>query len=285
MSNIPTPAQMLQMVKEIADLIRTRAHEAFTAEEKVDHSLVTALDQEANDLVAKWCRQFSDVRFIGEEGADPEVPSSINHVIYLDPLDGTSTFLAGKTEVAVAMTLMQRIDRAAWLPEACIIAEPMVGRVWTAAHGEGVFLHREGTAPNKLPFLPAAEPARYNVSAITWTGVPYHLDAVQQALITGEEFIEHGSGCAAINGPLIAWGRMHGFLFGGSSAVEAAAITLMVQRVGGVVTDLFGRPLSAFKLIYTGEAPRPDFLLPRGIIAARSPTLAKKLANIVRSCN
>jgi len=280
--DIPTPNQMLGEVEIISEQIRSHARGPVTVNQKADRSLVTNVDRVANQTVAEWATGFA-VDFIGEEGANTLTNS--DYCLYLDPLDGTSTFVAGKAEVAVALTLMERVGGGAWRPVQCIVAEPMTRYTWAAARGHGV--HMKGpddTTMRRVETVLRNTPP-YHVTAITWTDAPYHLELAHLELIRHQDLIEHGSGNTAVNGALIASGWMHGLLFAGGSAVEAAAISLLVSEAGGGVTDLTGGPLELFRLATDERSGTPDFVLERGIIAASSPALAKLLLGIVQRYN
>lgn len=282
MKRIPSPSQLLEVTEVICEQIRTNARGPVTVNQKPDRSLVTNVDITANETVATWAKQFADIDFIGEEGANDL--TNATDIIYIDPLDGTSTFVAGKAEVAVALTHMQRAGDD-WEPRQCVIAEPLTGYIWAAAKGGGVHLKGpRDSAMRRIEAIMQTEPP-YNVTAVTWTGVPFHLDAVQMALVQHQDLTEHGSGNTAINGALIASGWMHGLLFAGGSAVESAAISLMVSEAGGVVTDLIGNPLHSFALGVDSRSGKPDFLLENGIIAASSTQLSALLCNIVAEHN
>lgn len=280
--NIPTVNQMLEVVEILCEQIRASARGPVTVDRKLDRSLVTDVDLVANETVAEWAKGFA-VDFIGEEGANDLTDAE--YCLYLDPLDGTSSFVAGKAEVAVVLTLMERVVGGAWRPVQCIIAEPLTWTTWAAMRGGGVYMKDPcDTTMRRIEVTLQSAPP-YHVTAITWTGVPYHLDAVQLELIQHEQLIEHGSGNTAINGALIASGWMHGLLFAGSSAVESAAISLMVSEAGGVVTDLTGGPIGLFRLGNDERSGKPDFILERGIIAASSPELATLLLRLVQQHN
>jgi fructose-1,6-bisphosphatase/inositol monophosphatase family enzyme len=274
---------MLEVVEILCEQIRANARGPVTVTQKPDRSLVTNVDLVANQTVAEWAKQFTDCDFIGEEGFNALTGAS--HCLYLDPLDGTSTFIAGKAEVAVALTLMERVSGGAWRPVACIIAEPLTWTVWAATRGGGVHMKGPKDATMRRIEVALKDTPPYNVTAITWTGVPYHLDAVLLDLIRHDDIIEHGGGNTAITGALIAGGWMQGMLFAGGSAVESTAISLMVSEAGGVVTDLTGGPIELFRLGTDARSGKPDFILERGIIAASCPALADLLLGLVRTHN
>lgn len=277
---IPSINHMVKAVTEVGHIIQQQTLQGFGVETKYDDSLVTSIDKTDNEYLRRWSEPFA-VDFFGEEG-NGEL-SGHDHIIYVDPLDGTSTFIAGKAEVSVVMTLMRKTDQG-WIPVAAIIHEPMTGRCWHAQTGAGVYF--TPTSPNGFTRLSPLKtnPEKAHVSVITWRDVPFNLGLVRNQVEVHPRLHHHGSGNTSINGGLIASGRMHASLYGGHSAVETAAMTLMVTEAGGVACDLFGNDLVEFE-IGTDPAGKLDFLLPQGAIMACDAELAGMLVDIVCTAN
>jgi len=274
---LPELAQMRAAATEIADIIRLSNQDGYEVETKADQSLVTSIDKMANEMLRKWSEQFA-VDFIGEEGNDEIIGH--DHIIYVDPLDGTSTYIAGKAEVSVVITLMKKTDYG-WIPQAAVIHEALTGRSWSTWASSGV--HYSDHPAQKTRRLPRISPVsgKAHVSVITWRDVPFNLGEIRNRIEIYPNMHHHGCGNTSINGGLIASGRMHASLYGGPSAVETAAMTLMVKEAGGVATNLFGNPLSGFelKLDSTGKL---DFALTHGAIMASDQALANTLTEIVQ---
>lgn len=274
---IPTIDQMRNAVWQAGSLIRQGTSARFFTQTKPDQSLVTTIDTAANEQLRVWSERFS-VDFIGEEGNGAMIGH--DHIIYVDPLDGTSTFVAGKAEVAVVMTLMQR-SGTHWVPIATVLHEPLTYRTWWAEADFGTsFQHGSGEFFRKLPRLPT-ETGLAHVSVVTWRGVPHSLGMVRNVIETYDDYCHHGSGNTSINGGLIASGSMHASIFGGMSAVETVAMQLLVQGVGGVATNLWGKPLSGYELV-EDTAGKLDFLLPDGAILASNQPLVNSLTAIIQ---
>lgn len=245
-------------------------------ERKPDGSLVTPVDKRANAIAMEWARGY-DIGFIGEEGSDPTITK--DYVLYVDPLDGTSTYIAGKPEFTVVITLMKRTG-AHWKAECCIIAEPVSGRKYYSDGSSGVLVSTpDDPTPRRMRSLQSHD-SPFHVSVITWRDVPFRLGAVRNTVETHRHLHHHGCGSTGINGPLIASGGMHGVVYGGPFATEATAVSLMVRAAGGVATDIDGKILSLFELKdFDG---RLDFALPRGMIAASSMGLSELLRDLVK---
>jgi fructose-1,6-bisphosphatase/inositol monophosphatase family enzyme len=119
------------------------------------------------------------------------------------------------------------------------------------------------------------------VSVITRGNSPLKLGQVQASLENHPNICHHGGDNISITGGLIASGWMHGSIFGGSSAVETAAMQLIVTEAGGIASDFSGNPLQGYEL-KPDLSGKLDFYLPHGAIMASDMALAEQLAQIVQ---
>lgn len=276
LKNIPTVGQLCQLADLLTKQVVASFRTNLNIETKADASLVTSVDKQANATAQEWAKKF-DIGFVGEEGSDAKVHQ--NYALYIDPLDGTSTYAAGKAEVSIVITLMRCIG-GSWVPEICVIAEPMTGWIYFATKNGGVFQQGPNDAKPRPMEKISHHESPFNVSVVTWRNVPFRLDRVQNVVKTHHLMHHRSSGNTGINGPLIASGYMHGLVYAGRCATESAAISLMVKQAGGTVLDLTGQSISSFELEEVDG--KLDFTLPRGLIAASSPEVAALLVDIVR---
>lgn len=111
------------------------------AECKADATLVTAVDRENEEFLAKsLVRLLPGSRFAGEEGgirSGPEQPGHVptaEDVWVCDPIDGTTNYVMGLPHWCVAIGLL-RNGRA----ELGAVYAPVLDRLYTAARGQGVW--------------------------------------------------------------------------------------------------------------------------------------------------
>ena len=111
--------------------------------EKGPGDLVTIADQECERVLSERLRVFRDIPVVGEEAAaaDPsllDLVASAPAVWVVDPIDGTSNFVAGNTNFVVMVALVEHgATTAAW------VWHPETDAMLTAERGQGVSLNGE----------------------------------------------------------------------------------------------------------------------------------------------
>ncbi|NKY60920.1 inositol monophosphatase family protein [Nocardia flavorosea] len=98
-------AQILVDAAEIAIRPRFRRLDSSQIQEKAPSDLVTVADREAEQLISRGLLKVLDIPVVGEESAaeDPSCLSALSaqSCWVVDPIDGTSNFVAGRREYAV----------------------------------------------------------------------------------------------------------------------------------------------------------------------------------------
>ncbi len=246
---------------------------------KTDNTPVTDIDLAVHQKLLDWTSTLTQVGYIGEEG--DLFHRNFPYALYVDPLDGTAAYLRGLAATTVAVSLMKRRSDTRWEPIMSVIHDPITRWTWAATkNGEGFVQQVRGSENLYSPQQVVPRPSAWRVTAVAWRGAPCKLEAIRVALLA-EPGMEHQSfGATAIGGGLIASGLTDAILFGGRSAVETAAMSLIVQSAGGVATDLSGTPLGSYELVEHGG--KFDFLLPHGSIRSSSQTLTDRLVEIVK---
>ncbi len=88
----------------------------------------------------------------------------------------------------------------------------------------------------------------------------------QKRILEDSFFLDQQMGAFAIGGGLIASGLLHTTAISDGSAVEAAAMSLIVREAGGVAVDLHGKEILTFA--FGEHKNKSDFLLPHGAVFA-----------------
>jgi histidinol-phosphatase len=214
--------ELIDLAAEIA-LPRFRDRE-FTVAIKPDGSPVTDVDQAVERaLRERLAQRRPDHAVLGEEyGAGGES----EWCWYLDPIDGTSNFVAGDAGwmTFVALGRGEEVSIGA-------IGMPARSHRWWASRGDGAFRDGERIAVSATARLADA------VINDDWTGTLGHGSALRElaeqvAAVTqhdGRGFLTVAEGLADI-----AFG-------GGGSAWDYAAVKVIVEESGGRFSDLAGR--------------------------------------------
>ena len=200
-------------------------------DEKAPNELVTTADTQSEALLARRLGELlPGVPVVGEEetSVQGEVPYGLigeaPRVWLVDPLDGTSNFVAGSSDWGVMAALVEQGQTVlAW------IWRPVDGRLFVAERGGGAWadgrrLHRP-EAPAEAGRLRGGVLRRF-------------LDESVQATVdrNAGRFVEVTTGrmAAAVEYPLIAEGEQDFAVFGRTLPWDHAPGVLLVEEVGGV---------------------------------------------------
>jgi myo-inositol-1(or 4)-monophosphatase len=227
--------------------------ERVSAQRKSDGSLLTEADLAADarvreGLAASW----PDIPVLSEEMTAAEQRALLGRggpVWCLDPLDGTSNFVAGLPLFSLSLALIE-----AGRVRLGVVCDPVRGESFAAMLGAGATLNgqplpRRGGAPELSRCVALVDFKRLSapLAVRLATEPPY---ASQRNL-----------GTCALEWAWLAAGRGHVYLHGGMRLWDYAAGSLLLAEVGGVSATLEGEPVF-----------RPD-PGPRSVLAAADPAL------------
>ena len=238
------------LVRQVAaDVVLPRHRQLLEGDvqEKSPGELVTVADREAEALLTDGLSALlPGVPVVGEEAtaADPSVYDRLRDagaVWLVDPLDGTSNFVAGSPDFAVMVALV-----VAGRTVAGWVHQPLADRTWVAERGAGAF--RDG---ERLRLTARTGPLR---GAVLTRVLPQDLrDRLQdRAAELGE--VGPGRLCAGVDYPLVAEGAQDFVLFWRTLAWDHAPGALLVEEAGGKVGRLDGEP-------YLPTSSRPGLLV------------------------
>lgn len=227
--------------------------------EKTQHDFVTAVDRQAEALIADTLLGgVPGSAIVGEEltpGARPEA----DVVWIVDPLDGTTNFLHGYPQYAVSIAAVADGTLAAG-----VVHDVTRDAVFHAALGQGARLGEE-----RLRVSAQTHPPH----ALVGTGYPFkRLDLLERylpqfaAVVRGTSGVRR-AGSAALDLADVAAGRFDAFWELSLAPWDVAAGVLLVREAGGVVTTLAG----------------DDDVLQHGSIVAGNPILHAWLMQLLRS--
>jgi len=192
---------------------------------------VTKIDKEAElTIIQKIQQSYPDHSFIGEEGGNIKGNDDFTWVI--DPLDGTSNFIAGIPHFAVSIALLfkGKVDQA-------VVFDPIRGELFASSKGSGAQLNGYRLRCSKAKDLS---------SAIVATALPFRdMTHFDKELVRFSKVIKdcgdfRRSGSAALDLAYVAAGRYDGYFEKGLKAWDMAAGELLVKESGGLVTDYAG---------------------------------------------
>jgi fructose-1,6-bisphosphatase/inositol monophosphatase family enzyme len=236
--------------------------------DKDDGTPVTAVDHAVNAFFREFADKYQ-IGFIGEEGNGD---TDDNWVLYVDPLDGTGAYARGIATATIAVSLMHCGE-----PLIAVIHNPITGQTWSAEYTICTEYCRHGSAKT-VSYVDAKPQKKFRTAICAWPGVDQRFADFQKKVLENPDFSDQQMGAFAIGGGLIASGLLHATAISAGSAVETAAMSLIVREAGGVAIDLLGNPLDSFEL--GQHKGKSDFLLPNGAIIACNMEVAEALLRL-----
>jgi myo-inositol-1(or 4)-monophosphatase len=220
---------------------------------KADNSLVTEADLAVHRRLAAGLKALApEVRFLSEEMAQAEQEALLagdGAVWCLDPLDGTSNFVAGIPFFCVSLALLRE-----GRPVLGIVYDPVRDECFTAEQGGGAQLNGD-----PLPIRPAALRLARAVAVVDLKRLspPLRRRLAEQPPVASLRIF----GSSALEWAWIAAGRGHLYLHGGQRLWDYAAGSLILAEAGGHSSTLQGEP------VYIPA------VTPRSVVASMHPEL------------
>ena len=208
-----------------------RAMDDLHVDQKSDGSLVTDLDRSIERLLVTALRkEFPTAGIIGEEGADR---AGSGQQIYIDPIDGTEVLVRGMAYWGPAISVVEDGELVAGA-----FYLPVLGKMYTAARGEGAFengrrlqLVDHNRGDNASMFVSSRF---HQAPSSWWTGKTRSL------------------GSTAAHLALVACGTADAAFVPGWSFWDVGCGALMIREAGGVVLGLDGHEAD---LVHTPDLP------------------------------
>ena len=209
---------------------QTLAHyqTGVVAQQKVDRSLVTEADRNAEQLLRQIISsRFPDHAIVGEEfGGDDKAAS---HRWVIDPIDGTNTFVRGVPFYGVLVALVISDE-----PVVGVSYFPALDEMVAAAKGHGCFWNGRRAHVSKVQGVGEA-----CVAYTDGRGVRERMGSAWDDL-TNSTALQRGWG-DCYGHCLVATGRADIMLDPRMNAWDCAALVPILQEAGGRFTDWRGR--------------------------------------------
>jgi myo-inositol-1(or 4)-monophosphatase len=208
------------------------------ARRKADQSLVTEADEQIERaLVERTAMRYLDHGIIGEEGTRHHIDREF--VWAVDPLDGTSAFVAGLPLWGISIGILRR-----GAPYAGVVYLPLLDDFYWAGPSSGAFL-------NDQPIHVA--PPRPEQSD-DWLAVPSNMHRRFTIDFCGKT---RSLGCTSASLCYVARGSALGALLANSAIWDIAAGLAILQAAGGTVLTLSGQSFDPATMLDGGPLPEP----------------------------
>ncbi len=214
-------------VRTAAQAIRQIASNGFETRHKLDRSLVTAADLEANRILKEiLSNAFPHYGWLSEETRDDHTRLACDRVWIVDPMDGTREFTMGIPEFAISVALVEFGE-----PLVAVVHNPSTAELFAAVRGGGTTRDGEPVAAShRLGERPVIEASRSDIEKGHFTTLEPFLEIRPCGSIAYKlARLSAGSADAVVSlTPKNEW--------------DIAAGVLLVAEAGGAVTSRSGEP-------------------------------------------
>ena len=216
------------------EAIRPLFRGQWSHEQKDDRSFVTEADRAAEAAMRALIEQaFPGDGIIGEEYGNRNPAAARQWV--LDPIDGTTSFIAGRPIFGTLIALLQ----GGW-PVLGVIDQPVLKERWLGVTGEGTTLN--GVAARGAPCPDLSDAVLATTSPHLFSGEQVE-PFMRLAGAVAERKIIWGGDC--YNYALLASGHVDVVCESGLKLHDFAALVPVVEGAGGMMCDWNGEPLHA----------------------------------------
>ncbi len=195
---------------------------------KYDQTIVTKADTEITSLlIEKVKEKFPTHSVDGEE----EQFGKSNYVWVCDPVDGTAMYVRHIPVAVFSLALV--IDGVSTIG---VVYDPFTDNLYSAIKGSGAYRNDERISVNDIKLDDIRSVSHFDM----WPEVEYNLyDSIKEL---GKQTYFVGIGSIIRAGVCVANGDFNLAIYPGSKHknCDIAAIKVIVEEAGGVVTDLFG---------------------------------------------
>ena len=228
----------VELAERLADAagaaIRPFFRAKFESETKADASPVTEADRAAEAAMRRVIEaEYPRDGIIGEEYGVKDGSTGRSWV--LDPIDGTTSFIAGRPIFGTLVALVEE----GW-PVIGVIDQPVARERWLGVVGRPTVFRGEAVRARRCPGL---------VTASLATSSPHYFtddDAVKFLALASKvarRRIVYGGDC--YNYGLVASGHIDIVVESGLKIYDFAALVPIVEGAGGTMCDWAGDPLNA----------------------------------------
>jgi myo-inositol-1(or 4)-monophosphatase len=226
-------AAAVRAARQVGDLMRRNLRAAKVIKESHQHDIKLELDVRCQKVIERQLRRaFPEFAVLGEEGVagDPAAPRRW----VVDPIDGTVNFAYGIPHACVSIALQEFCPAAARYQDGFhtllgVIHDPFTNELWTAIHGQPLYLNgRRAQTSGRARLEHAVLAMGFSKSK-----------AMLQAMLPQFAKLVHRvrkiriMGAAALSLAYVASGRMDVYLETGVRLWDIAAGGLMVECAGG----------------------------------------------------
>jgi histidinol-phosphatase len=218
----------LQAVKKAEEIILRYYSSIVNATRKPDRTPVTLADIEAEQVIIETIKtRFPNHSIFGEELGKDIKQSEYTWII--DPIDGTKNFLRHIPLFATQIALLKEGELVLGVSNA-----PALHELMYAEKGKGAFLNEQKVHVSSINRLADAYMSFTNIKSFQKNNMLSELVALTNSTYTSRSFNDFWGF------HLLAQGKIDYYVDIGIKFWDIAALTLIIQEAGGIVTDITG---------------------------------------------
>jgi len=230
-------AHAKQWVKEAGEKIRLSFKSKLNIETKSNpNDLVTNIDKEIEQFFIQHIRAvYPEHKIMGEEGFGDELHDLGGIVWLIDPIDGTMNFIHQQRNFAISIGIYED-----GVGKIGLIYDVVHDELYHAFRGKGAYING-----NSLPKLKEAA-IKESILAInaTWVIENKRIDHNLMIPLVRDARGTRSYGSAALEMVFLAAGRVDAYFSMRLAPWDFAAGAVILEELGGVVTNLRGEKLN-----------------------------------------
>jgi 3'(2'), 5'-bisphosphate nucleotidase len=233
------------------ELVLKFQRQGIAVDRKAGNEPVTEADRQASVLVLEaLARAFPDDVLVSEEAPDDPRRLQGGRVWFIDPIDGTRDFIAGRAGFSVMIGLVEAGE-----PTVGVVFQPIGAKLFRAAPGHPAEMLSDGP-PIPLRTTQTSDPGQLRLVA-SRSHRTQAIDEVKNVLGIADEV---NIGSVGLKLGLIAVGDRDLYVNPGSmsKAWDTAAPEALLRAAGGRITNIHGDRL---------RYDRPELAHPHGLLA------------------
>lgn len=218
----------INLAQMSGEIMRKNFTLGMNKEWKSDNSPLTVTDKAINNLVIKEVNTlFPDHSVVAEEGSS--IVKESDYTWVCDPIDGTFPFSHGYPCFVFSLALTYKGKSILG-----VIYDPIMDRMFFAQSGKGTYLNGAKTRVSNNKIIQNTV-----LDCVTWSGAKYELFPVFNLISKSGG---HPATILSIcySSSLVACGEFSASIYPDTKPWDAAAVKIIVEEAGGIVTDLFG---------------------------------------------
>ena len=229
--------QAKEWVYEAGAKIRFSFNKTLDIETKSNaNDLVTNMDKEIEQFFISKIREvYPNHKIMGEEGFGDTLDSLDGIVWLVDPIDGTMNFVHQQRNFAISIGIYEN-----GVGKVGLIYDVVHDELYHATRGNGAYL-------NEIPLAPLKETTvKESIIALNaaWVMENHRIDHHLMIPLAKDARGIRSYGSAALEMVFVAAGRVDAYLSMRLSPWDVAAGAVIIEELGGIVTNLRGEKLN-----------------------------------------